>query len=299
MNDRSPPLRLGTRRSALARTQSGWVATWLRAHGYDVELVNVLTEGDVNQAPLTEIGGSGVFASALRRALYAGEVDLAVHSLKDLPTAAEPGLVIGAVPAREDPRDALCARDGLELSGLPRRSSVGTGSPRRAAQLRLVRPDLHIVELRGNVETRLQRVREGSLDAVLLAAAGLTRLGRLDQATELLPCAVMLPAAGQGALAVECREDRADVCSALAGLDDADTRLATTAERALLAELEAGCTAPIGVLAVLQGATLELEGFLGSEDTSQSRRAGLVGSREEPIEIARRLAQQLALGIDH
>ncbi len=302
MTDPRRPLRLGTRRSALARTQSGHVASWLRAQGYDVELVDIVTEGDVSRAPLTQIGGTGVFASALRHALHDGTVDLAVHSMKDLPTAAEPGLVVAAVPPREDPRDALCARDGLTLAELPGGASVGTGSPRRAAQLRVVRPDLRVVPLRGNVATRPATVRDGTLDAVLLAGAGLARLGRLAQATELLDPAVMLPAAAQGALAVECREDRDDVRAALAALEDADTRAATTAERALLAQLEAGCTAPIGALAVVTAEGLELEGFLGSEedgadrhaDHLASRRARAVGPRSQPAELARRLARQLA-----
>jgi hydroxymethylbilane synthase len=293
-------LRLGTRRSALARTQSTWVADRLRAQGYAVELVEILTEGDVNRSPLTQIGGTGVFASALRHALRDRVVDLAVHSLKDLPTAAEADLVIAAVPAREDPRDALCARDGLTLADLPAGSAVGTGSPRREAQLRQARPDLRIVALRGNVDTRLAAVRAGALDAVVLAVAGLTRLGRLDQASELLAPAIMLPAAGQGALAVECRADRTDVVAALAAVDDPDTRVAVTAERALLAALEAGCTAPIGALAIPREDVLELEGFRGPEEYGPIGRAGIrartVGSRQEPVEIARRLAQQLAVG---
>ncbi len=298
MSDAGPrPFRLGTRRSALARTQSGWVADWLRGRGYDVELIDVVTEGDVNRAPLTQIGGTGVFASALRLALQAGEVDLAVHSMKDLPTAAEPGLVVGAVPAREDPRDALCARDALTLGQLPEGARVGTGSPRRAAQLTAARPDLEVVPLRGNVDTRLSTVRDGALDAVVLAAAGLARLGRTEWITELLPTSIMLPAAAQGALAVECREDRDDVRDALAELDDPDTRTATSAERTLLAELEAGCTAPIGALAVVRAEMLELEGFIGSEDTGSNSRASLVGRREEPGGIARRLARQLCTGL--
>lgn len=302
MTDASRPLRLGTRRSALARTQSGHVATWLREHGHAVELVDIVTEGDVSRAPLTQIGGTGVFVSALRDALRTGKVDLAVHSMKDLPTQSEPGLVVAAVPPRQDPRDALCARDGLTLAGLPAGAAVGTGSPRRAAQLRVVRPDLRVVPVRGNVDTRLATVRDGVLDAVLLAGAGLARLGRLAQATELLEPAMMLPAAGQGALAVECRADRVDVRQALAALDDADTRVATTAERSLLALLEAGCTAPIGALALVRGNDLELEGFLGTEEDGQtrhaenlaSRRARMIGPRAEPVALARRLARQLS-----
>lgn len=301
MSDAVRPLRLGTRRSALARTQSGWVADWLRGAGHEVELVDIVTEGDVSRAPLTQIGGTGVFASALRQALHAGTVDLAVHSMKDLPTAAEPGLVVAAVPPREDPRDALCARDGLTLAQLPPGARVGTGSPRRAAQLALLRGDLVVVPLRGNIDTRLGEVRDGRLDAVVLAGAGLRRLGRAEAITQLLDPAAMLPAAAQGALAVECRVDRADVREALAGLDDADTAAATAAERALLARLEAGCTAPVGALARKHPNGLELEGFLGSEDTGGSRRRSsrgrMVGPSADPAELARRLAPQLTDGI--
>ena len=258
-------LRLGTRRSRLATTQSGWVADLLRGLGHRVEFVEIATEGDVNSAPLTQIGGTGVFASALRAALRDGRVDLAVHSLKDLPVAPEPGLVIAAVPRREDPRDALCAREGLTLAELPAGARVGTGSPRRAAQLAARRPDLEIVEIRGNVETRLGRVG-ADLDAVVLAYAGLRRLGLQDRVSEVLDTARMLPAAGQGALAVECRADRADLVATLARLDDPPTRLAVEAERALLARLEAGCTAPIGALAQSRDeAGLRLEAFVGGD----------------------------------
>lgn len=244
-------LRLGTRASALATSQSGWVADQLRAAGHEVELVLVRTEGDVSRRSLTEIGGTGVFASALRDALRAGSIDLAVHSLKDLPTAPEPGLVVAAVPEREDPRDVLVARDGLTLAELPAGAVVGTGSPRRAAQLAQARPDLEVRDIRGNVDTRIGLVRGGDLDAVVLARAGLARLGRLEEATDTLDLATMLPAAGQGALAVECRADDAPLVALLAGvLEHAPTRAAVTAERAVLARLEAGCTAPVAALAV-------------------------------------------------
>lgn len=283
-------LRLGTRRSALARTQSGWVATWLREQGHQVELVDVLTEGDVSTAPLTQIGGTGVFASALRQALRDGRVDLAVHSMKDLPTAPEAELVVAAVPVREDPRDVVCARDGLTLAELPPEARVGTGSPRRAAQLTAIRPDLVVVPVRGNVDTRLATVRDAVLDAVILAAAGLARLGRTAQVTELLPFTVMLPAPGQGALAVECRLDRDDVRRALAGLDDDATHLCVRAERAFLAALGAGCTAPIGTLATVDVDQLQLEAFVGSEDTGPGRRSVVTGQRSDPVALGRRLA---------
>ena len=248
------PLRLATRRSDLATTQAGWVADLLRAAGHDVELVTIVTEGDVSAAPLTQIGGTGVFASAIRTALREGRADLAVHSLKDLPSAPEPGLVIAAVPEREDPRDALVARDGHTLRTLPPGAKVGTGSPRRAAQLLVRRRDLTVVPIRGNVPTRLEHVASGRLDAVVLARAGLARLGRLDVITEVIDLADMLPAAGQGALAIECRADRGDVLAVVDPVADATAQACVQAERALLATLEAGCTAPIGAHACIVAA---------------------------------------------
>ncbi|MFK5647601.1 hydroxymethylbilane synthase, partial [Ornithinimicrobium sp. LYQ121] len=264
------PLRLGTRASALATAQSGWVADRLRASGHDVELVLVRTEGDVSRASLSEIGGTGVFASALRDGLRQGRIDLAVHSLKDLPTAPEPGLVVAAVPEREDPRDVLVARDGLRLAGLPAGSVVGTGSPRRAAQLAQVRPDLHVRDIRGNVDTRIGYVRSGELDAVVLAAAGLSRLGLLSEATEVLDLDVMLPAPGQGALAVECREDDVELRAVLVELlEHPATRAAVTAERAVLSRLEAGCTAPVAAWARPTAGGLDLTVFVALHDPVQ------------------------------
>lgn len=248
-------LRLGTRRSALATTQSRWVADRL---AFPAELVNVTTQGDLSSASLASLGGTGVFVTALRQALLEGEVDLAVHSLKDLPTTPEPGIVIAAIPRREDPKDVLVARDRLRLSDLPPAARVGTGSPRRAALLRAVRPDLDVVDVRGNVDTRLRFVAEGKLDAVVLALAGLARLGRGDEATDLLGEEIMLPAPGQGALAVECRADDHALVGLLTGLDDAATRLAVTAERRLLRTLEAGCAAPLGAIGQLDGSSGEL-----------------------------------------
>ncbi|MCW2501230.1 MAG: porphobilinogen deaminase, partial [Frankiales bacterium] len=198
-------LRLGTRASALALTQSGHVADALRALGHDVELVHITTHGDTSSAAIAQLGGTGVFVTALRDALLAGEVDLAVHSYKDLPTAPADGLVIAAVPPRQDARDALVARDGLTLGELPTGARVGTGSPRRTAQLRALGMGLEVVPVRGNVDTRIGRVAPGDLDAVVLARAGLARLGRLDEVTETLDPLQVLPAPAQGALAVECR----------------------------------------------------------------------------------------------
>ncbi len=250
----SDPIRLGTRASLLATTQSQWVADRLSAAlGRDVELVEVTTTGDRSDAPLAQLGGTGVFVSALREALLDGRIDVAVHSLKDLPTAAADGIAMAAVPEREDPRDVVVARDGLTLGELPVGSRVGTGSPRRTAQLHALGLGLEIAGIRGNVDTRIRKVREGAYDAVVLARAGLARIGRLDEATEVLDPLQMLPAPGQGALAVETR-DGDDLTTEVAVLDDARTRAAVTAERAVLATLEGGCAAPIGVLAeVVEG----------------------------------------------
>jgi hydroxymethylbilane synthase len=247
------PLRIGTRPSALAVAQSGLVAEKLRAAGHPCELVEISTHGDRSTAPVAELG-VGVFVSALRDALVRGEVDVAVHSYKDLPTAPDPRLRLAAVPPREDPRDALVARDGMVLGELPPGARVGTGSPRRIAQLDALGLGLDIVPIRGNVDTRIGKVRSGELDAVVLAAAGLRRLGRIDEATELLDPVQMLPAPAQGALAIECRCPSTEAGIELARtltsvLDDEFTRAAVTAERAVLAALEAGCSAPIGALA--------------------------------------------------
>lgn len=242
-------LRVGTRASALAMAQSWAVAEQLESAGYVTELVTVSTQGDRSMAPINEIG-VGVFTSALRESLASGEVDVAVHSYKDLPTAPDPRLALAAVPVREDPRDALVARDGLSLGELPPGSLVGTGSPRRASQIEALGLGLEVRGLRGNVDTRMRKVTDGELDAVVLARAGLARVGRLDGVTESLDPLQMLPAPAQGALAVECRVDDVDTEHLLQSiLDDEASRAAVTAERAMLAALEAGCSAPVGALA--------------------------------------------------
>lgn len=296
-------LRLGTRASALATTQSQWVADLLhRASGRVVELVPITTEGDTSRAHLAEIGGTGVFAAALRDAVVRGEVDLAVHSLKDLPTAPHPGLALGAITVRQDPRDVLVARDGLTLGGLPAGSRVGTGSSRRAAQLRALGLGLDVVPIRGNVDTRLKMVAEGKVDAVVLARAGLLRLGRADEATELLDPLQMLPAPGQGALAVECRQDDEALIAELDPLDHEDTRAAVTAERALLAALEAGCTAPVGALGEVVESLgpdgdfvleLSLRAVVAAVDGSVVLRQSMVGTVDDPDGLGRRLAAAL------
>ncbi|WP_114907337.1 hydroxymethylbilane synthase [Ornithinimicrobium murale] len=270
MSDSAPdapagrPLRLGTRASDLATSQSDWVADKLRALGHEVELVLVQTEGDRSSAPLTQIGGTGVFVSALREALLEGRIDLAVHSLKDLPVGEEAGLVLAAVPEREDPRDALISRDRVALADLPEGAVIGTGSPRRAVQLEAAASQTTVTGLRGNVGSRIGKVTDGTLDAIVLAAAGLRRLGRIDEASEVLEPSVMLPAPGQGALAVECRYDDRETARLLAQLDHAPTREAVTAERSLLGALEAGCSAPVGALAARDGDDLVLDAVVGT-----------------------------------
>lgn len=250
------PIRLGTRRSALAQAQSGHVAAALeKICGRSVELVPIVSEGDTNRASLSEIGGLGVFATRLREALLAGRCDMLVHSLKDLPTEVPEGLVIAATPVREDARDVVITRDGTGLHALPAGAKVGTGSPRRIAQVRRRAPRAEVVDIRGNVDSRLARVESGELDAVILAAAGLSRLG--SQTTlkrESLGLAEWPTAPGQGSLAVETTTDApVELLAALAGLDDEGTRLAITVERAILAGLDAGCQAPMAAHAVVTG----------------------------------------------
>jgi hydroxymethylbilane synthase len=295
------PVRLGTRASLLARTQSETVAVLIRERtGRDVELVPVTTEGDVSTAPLAGFGGVGVFVGALRDALLRGEVDVAVHSLKDLPTGPCDGIALAAVPPREDPRDVVVARDGLTLGGLPVGSVVGTGSPRRVAQLRALGLGLEITGIRGNVDTRVAKVRSGEVDAVVLARAGLARLGRLDDVTEVLDPLQMLPAPGQGALAVECRADDPDLRAALAALDDPHARAAVEAERAVLATLEAGCSAPVGALAeVVEGddgpdsTEIWVRAVALSEDGALAVRQSASGSTGDAHGVGTRLAEQM------
>nr|WP_240665882.1 hydroxymethylbilane synthase [Agromyces sp. LHK192] len=265
-------IRVGTRGSALAVAQTSWIADRIAkaAGGAEIELVQVTTHGDTSRASLSEIGGEGVFAAALRESLLAGECDLVVHSLKDLPTAEHDGLRLGAVPKRADARDALCARDALTLETLPEGARVGTGSPRRIAQVRAARPDLDVVDIRGNVDTRLGRVHgpDADLDAVLLAAAGLGRLGRSDAITDLLDLSDWPTAPGQGALAIEVRRERGDrlLEQALESVDHRSTRAAVLAERLVLAGLEAGCSAPIGATAFLEDELLFLTASVYAAD---------------------------------
>lgn len=292
-------LRLGTRSSRLALAQAHEVARALETSlGVVVEFVQISTKGDRDRSALTEIGGQGVFVGAVREALAAGQVDLAVHSLKDLPTIADPRVVIAAIPRREDPRDALVARDGLTLGELPTGATVGTGSPRRAAQLRALGLGLDVVAIRGNVDTRLQMVVDGRLDAVVVARAGLIRLARQGEVTETLDPLQMLPAPGQGALAVEVSADAASLIADIgAALDHHDSRSAVTAERALLHEMEAGCTAPVGALADVaigdDGPELWLRAVVAAYDGSAFVRLSATGSPHEADALGRRLAREM------
>ncbi len=297
-------LRLGTRASALAMTQSEIVAAWLRSEaGIDVDLVPISTAGDRSTGALSEIGGQGVFVAALRDALIRGDIDVAVHSLKDLPTTPDPRLVVAAMPARADARDCLVARDGLTLGELPQGARIGTGSPRREAQLNALGLGVEVVAIRGNVDTRIAKVVAGEYDGVLLARAGLLRLGRADEATEVIDPLQMLPAPGQGALACECRVDDDATIRLLDGLDDIDTRVAVTAERSLLATLEAGCTAPVGALAEVasgdDGDELWLRAMVGDHSGSPTIRLSATGLPSEAAAVGERLAaEMLAEGAD-
>ena len=290
-------IRIGTRASLLATTQSRLVADLVRERlGREVELVEVTTEGDRSSAPLATLGGTGVFVTALREALLDGRVDVAVHSLKDLPTAPAPGIVLAAVPPREDPRDVVVARDGLTLGELPVNSRVGTGAPRRAAQLHALGLGLEVVDIRGNVDTRLGKVASGEYDAVVLARAGLARIGRLEEVTEVLDPIQVLPAPGQGALAVEARAGDALVTQ-LAALDDPASRACVTAERAVLATLEGGCSAPIGAMGEVaegdEGDELWVRAVALSADGMLSVRMSATGTPEDAADLGVRLARDM------
>jgi hydroxymethylbilane synthase len=293
---RLAPLKLGSRRSPMAIAQSRQVAGMITERtGRPVEIVGVTTLGDVSRAQLTQIGGTGVFVGALREALLGGEVDLAVHSLKDLPTqggGSAAGIVLAAVPPRDDPRDALVARDGAKLADLPPGARIGTGSPRRAAQLLVLRADLRCVPIRGNAGTRLGKVREGELDAVVLAYAGLARIGQVGAVTQVFEPDEMLPAPGQGALAVEIRAGDPELAALLQAVTDDASTAAVTAERSLLEALEAGCSAPIGAYAA--GTTqLKMQAAVISPDGSRVLRAHGGGPAGGAWQLGQDLAAEL------
>jgi hydroxymethylbilane synthase len=283
-------LRLGSRKSPMAIAQSRQVADMITERtGRAVEIVRVMTLGDVSRAQLTQIGGTGVFVSALREALLTGRVDLAVHSLKDLPSGAAPGIVLAAVPPRDDPRDALVARDGAKLADLPPGAVIGTGSPRRATQLLASRADLRCVPIRGNANTRLSKVGSGELDGVVLACAGLARIGYAAAITQVFEPDEMLPAPGQGALAVECRAGDSELTALLGAVCDPVSMAAVTAERSLLEALAAGCSAPVGAYAAGAG-QLRMQATVMNGDGCRLLRV----HGAAPADDARRLGRDLA-----
>ena len=289
-------IRLGTRGSVLALAQANWVADRLRAHHphCQVELVIIKTTGDkIHHIPLAEVGGKGLFIKEIEEALLAGEVDLAVHSLKDMPAEIPPGLILDATPPREDCRDVLISPQYQSLMDIPAGGRIGTGSLRRRAQVLHLRPDLEVVGIRGNVDTRLRKMAELGLDGLILAAAGLNRLGLPQVPRWPLPEAQMLPAVGQGALGLEVREDDDDMRQAIAGLDDAPTRIAVTAERGFLARLEGGCKVPLAALGRLQDGGLTLEALISDPEGKRLLREKLTGPPQEAEDLGHGLAERL------
>jgi hydroxymethylbilane synthase len=288
-------LRLGTRGSKLARWQADWVAGELRRLGHVVEVVEIATRGDWEQgSAVASLGATGVFTKEIQRALLTGDVDLAVHSLKDLPTEVTAGLTIAAIPARASAADVLVARDGLALKDLSDGARVGTGSMRRQAQLLHVRPDLRVAEIRGNVDTRLRKLDDGEFDAIILAEAGLQRLGLAHRITQVLPFDVMLPAPGQGALAVECRIDDESTRTVVAQLDDLATHLAVILERDVLARLRAGCSAPVGAYARQEtGGKILLTAVVLSVDGKQRIEAHGEAEPADVLSLGQRVAEEL------
>jgi hydroxymethylbilane synthase len=287
---------IGTRASQLAIWQAEWVQAQLKQMAPDLSVVlkRIQTSGDkIQDVPLAKVGGKGLFVKEIEEALLRKDIDLAVHSMKDLPAELPPGLTIICIPEREDPRDALLTRDGKNLDALPLGARVGTSSLRRQSQLLHVRPDLQIEMLRGNVDTRLRKLQENRFDAIVLAASGLRRLGWDSHITECLPLNVSLPAIGQGALGIEGREDDGFIRDLVAKLEHQPTRVTVTAERALLKRLEGGCQVPIAGHAILQGESLTVEGLVASLDGKRYVRCALDGSMSEAEFIGTKVAEEL------
>lgn len=292
-----PALKLGTRASKLALWQANWAADRLRALGTDVEIVEITTQGDAEQTPsVGALGSVGVFTKEIQRALVAGEVDLAVHSLKDLPTTPVDGLTLASVPGREVVNDALISNVAASIDQLPQGAKVGTGSLRRVSQLRAIRPDLELLDIRGNVDTRLAKLDRGDYDAILLAAAGLTRLGLQHRIAQRLPTDLVLPAPGQAALGIECRQDDIRTLTALSNINNPVAMRCTTAERAMLARVEGGCLAAIGALAMMEDEQMALRAVVLSEcGTTRlfAQASGSVSSAGEAITLGQRVADDL------
>jgi len=288
------PIRIGTRASKLAKWQANWVADQLRRLGATVELVEITTSGDVQQTgPIADVGLQGVFTKEVQAAVLTGDADIAVHSLKDLPTEQVDGLVLAAVPERENVADALVSNQAKSLAALPTGARVGTGSLRRLAQLKHLRPALKVVGIRGNVDTRLRKLDEGECDAILLAAAGLHRLGWEDRIAELLAPPQMLPAVGQGALGIECRGDDLAVQELLSQLDHNETHQAVTAERAMLALLHGGCSVPVGGWGRIENGKLVLDGLVANLMGTQVLKANASGHPSAAKQIGQQVAELL------
>lgn len=288
------PLRLGTRGSQLARWQAEWTASELRRLGTHVEIVEIRTTGDANQSqPAGEIGGTGLFTKEIQRALLEGHVDFAVHSLKDLPTTPVAGLALAAVPQREDPRDALVSNVAETIDQLPEGARIGTGSLRRQSQLLHLRPDLQLAEIRGNVDTRLRKLDDGDYDAIMLAAAGLKRLGLQQRISQALPTSVLLPAPGQGALGIECRADDDVVAATLGQLNEASAHACVVAERAMLARVEGGCLAAIGGHATIEGDRLLLKAVVLSSNGERKLGAEATGNRTAAETVGQQVGDDL------
>ncbi len=287
---------IATRKSPLALAQARWVAQRLQAHqpGLEVELKKIVTQGDkILDVALAQVGGKGLFVKEIEEALLRGEADLAVHSMKDVPAELPPGLVIAGVSQREDVRDALVSRKGLGLAQLPQGARLGTSSLRRGAQLAALRPDFEIISIRGNVQTRLRKMEELDLDAVILASAGLSRLGLAELITERIPVHTLLPAVGQGALGLECREDDQDTRRLVLGISDPAAAAAVEAERAFLARLEGGCQVPIAGYAVVEGADLAFSGLVASLDGKRVIRGQGRAKREQAANLGRQVAEDV------
>jgi len=287
-------IRIGSRGSQLALWQAEWVRDQLQSKGLKVEIQRIKTTGDkILDVPLAKVGGKGLFVKEIEEALLAGEIDLAVHSMKDMPGELPEALHLAAIPKREDPRDALISRDGARLSDLPKGAKVGTSSLRRQSQLWAIRPDLRIASLRGNLDTRLRKLKEGQFDAILLAAAGLHRLGWSDQITEYLDPERFIPAIGQGALGIECRREDPEINEIIAFLNHEETAIAVKAERAMLLRLEGGCQVPIGGYATLSGGKLCLEGIVASLDGKEVLRVSQTRVSSEAELLGIELAESL------
>jgi len=285
-------LRIGSRGSQLALWQANHIAVLLRGRGHEVKIEIIKTTGDkITDVPLAKVGTKGMFTKEIEEALAAGRVDLAVHSLKDLPTELPPGFEIAAVPKRDDPRDVFCSRKYASIEKLPRSARVGTSSLRRQAQLKVLHPDLEIQPLRGNVDTRLAKLEAGEYDVIILAAAGLNRLGKTELIKQYISPDVMCPAAGQGALAVEVRAGDAAALQLLTFLDDSEARASTTCERALLNRLGGGCQVPIGALAEIHGGRLHLQAVVASPDGSQVLRESADG--DDPVQLGESVGDTL------